>query len=163
MSHNNYQDIDIEWLSALDPADVDFLRLPEKALEQLAFGTEPNFATLALVELRERNKLLAAETARRLLSAEAADRYLKATALSVLFDSDRAAALSYMFANAHHADALLVNTIMQIMIREPEAFQAGGGERLVPLMKSRLNANLDEEYFGRDARELFEEIYGRNV
>jgi hypothetical protein len=153
------QDIDIDWLTALDISDVDFTSLPEHVVQQLALGTEPNFATLAIVELRRRDSQLAAKTATRLLSSAEVDRYLKSSALSVLFDTDRATALRYMLAHADNADPCLVNAMMEIMIRDADSFRAEDGFRLVQLIMDRLKTISDDEYPSEDIRELFAEMY----
>jgi hypothetical protein len=157
------QEFDIDWLTALEPSDVDFTSLPEHVVEQLALGTEPNFATLAIVELRRRDSPLAADTAIRLLSSVEADRYLKSAALSVLFDADDATAVRYMLVHAGNADPCLVNAMMEIMIRGEGCFRAENGSRLVPLVMARLKTISDEEYPRKDVRELFEEIYGQQA
>ena len=159
MKQENGREIDIDWLTALDPSDVDFTTLPEHLVQQLALGSEPNFATLAIVELRRRGSPLAAETAIHLLSSVEADLYLKSAALSVLFDTDRANALLYMLAHVDNADPYLLNTIMEIMIRKDEFFRADEGSRLVPLVKARLKTISDDEYHREDIRALFAEMY----
>jgi hypothetical protein len=159
MTRDNGREIDIDWLTALDTSDVDFTTLPEHIVQQLALGTEPNFATLAIVELQRRDSPLAAETAIHLLYSEQADLYLKSAALSVLFDLDRATALLYMLAHVNNADPYFLNAIMEIMISNNEFFRAEEGLRLVPLVKARLKTISDDEYPREDLRELFAEMY----
>jgi hypothetical protein len=159
MTQDKGREIDIDWLTALDTSDVDFTTLPERVVQQLALGTEPNFATLAIVELQRRDSPLAAETAIHLLYSERADLYLKSAALSVLFDLDRATALLYMLAHVDNADPYLLNAIMEIMISNNEFFRAEEGLRLVPLVKARLKTISDDQNPREDLRELFAEMY----
>lgn len=161
MQEKDSQEMDIGWLTALDPSDVDFTQLPDHVVQELALGTEPNFATIAIVELRRRNSPLAAETASRLLSSEEADRYLKSAALSVFFDVDHAAAVQYMISHASIADPCLVNAMMEIMIREDNYFRMGDGEQLVLLVTARLKDITDDQYPRADVRDLFAELYER--
>jgi hypothetical protein len=161
MSENNRSQVDVDWITALDPSDVDFKMLDDVSLEKLATGSEPYFATLAISELRHRQNPAVAAIARTLLQSDATDQYLKASALGVIFDFDPSWAIEYMLAQVTNADEHILNAIMKIAIRDSEYFKSGKGYRLTRSVLERLKEIEHGKYPLTEVANLFSSIFDR--
>jgi hypothetical protein len=159
MSDGNCSRVDVDWITALDPSDVNFKKLDDISLEKLATGSEPYFATLAINELRRRQNPAVAAIARALLQSGTTDKYLKASALGVIFDFDPSWAIEYMLVQVTNADAYLLNAIMNIAIRDSEYFKSGSGYRLTRFVVDRLKEFEHEKYPPAEVTDLFSSTF----
>src|SRR6185437_5454998 len=102
------EELTIDQLRLLSDHQIDYQRLSEDVLAQLAVGDEQFVATSALFELSRRRSSRAAEAARQILDDDRADHYLRSSAIGVLFKFAPEAAADYIGRLAASADATLV-------------------------------------------------------
>jgi hypothetical protein len=141
--------------------DVDYSKLSEDVLKQLALGDELFIATSALVELRLRKSAIAAIIAWKILSKTLGDKYLQATALSVLFDMNQEQAIDFMLKQTQYSDSYILNTVMELMIENETDFKSEPASTIVSLVKERLR-ELDHSTKRPEpeVRDRFVDIYG---
>jgi hypothetical protein len=127
-----------EYLDLMTDDDIDYTKLSEDVLQELALGDELFIATSALVELRLRKSAIAAIVAWEILSKSLGDKYLQASALSVLFDMNKEQAINFMLKQTQYSDLYIINTIMELMIENETDFKCEPASYIVSIVKERL-------------------------
>jgi hypothetical protein len=150
-----------ENLDFLTDDDIDYSKLSEDVLKELALGDELFIATSALVELRLRKNAIAAIIAREILSKSLGDKYLQATALSVLFDMNQEQAIDFMLKQAQDSDSYILNTIMELMIENETDFKSEPASSIVNIVKDRLQELDNSRKFPElEVTDKFWHLYG---
>ncbi len=120
----------VDELLMLNHDAIDYQKLPDDVLRELALEVEPFIATSALSELSIRRSELAGNTAWTLLTRPESDRHLRAAALGVLFKFDPDRAATHMRDRLAECDAGLTATMMEIVLENREFFAHGPFARL---------------------------------
>lgn len=153
--------MDSENWDLMTDGDIDYGDLSENVLKKLALGDELFIATSALVELRLRESVAAALIAYEILSESKGDKYLQATALSVLFGTNKEQAINYMLKEAPSCEPYILNTIMELMIENEADFQFVPVSSLVTVVKGRLPSLENSTKFPTtEVRDTFLHTYG---
>ena len=152
-----------EWanLSLMNDEDIDYSLLPEDVLKKLALGNEFYIATSALMELWVRESSATAPLAWEILSNSHGDRYLQATALRVLFRTNKEKALDYMIRQAQECDIFVLNEMMQLIVENPSDFTWAYDSSVVRIIFEQLKKLEDEqELIDKEVRDSFLKLYG---
>jgi hypothetical protein len=151
------EELSIDQLRLLSDHQIEYQRLSDDVLTQLAVGDDQFVATSALFELSRRRSAAATVAAGRILDRGSADHYLQASAIGVLLKFAPEAAAEYMRRLATSADATLVQGMIELIEEEPLAFSvdpARSAARQVATRVRELEPTHDPEEASQRARFL---------
>jgi hypothetical protein len=120
-------DLTIDQLRLLSDHDIEYWRLSDDLLAQLATGYDQFVATSALYELSKRRSDRAAQVAREILRQQIADHFLRGSALGVLFKFEPAEAIDAIRRMIGSADDVLVRSVIELIQEERPAFTSEPG------------------------------------
>lgn len=122
-------------LMILDDEQIDYDTLSEEQLHQLVYSDNLFIATSALIELRFRNKILAALSASYILSKSSGDCYLQAAAIETLFQTNPyGIAMDYMKKLDGTCHPYILNSIMEIIMENLSDFQSEIGSKVTQII-----------------------------
>lgn len=112
----------LDELALLGDQEIEYDKLSDDILAQLALGDDLFIANSALSELTIRKSINTISVAQQILDESYADCYLLAAALQSLFKMSPAQAVGYIKSYAARGDAYINNSIAELMMENESYF-----------------------------------------